>query len=89
VNFQVVQSSNDCGKIACTAVLFIVGKPAEPENRPGRYFIADVFDFSISRGAKGLRCFFDAGKMSAALEQRPIKANLLRLTDNFDRNFVS
>ena len=90
VHLQVVQAGDDRGQIAGATMLFIVGKQARRTVAQIRNFIADIFQFfDQARGAQSLRRFFGPRQKGSRAGTGADEGNLLRLTDNFDRQSLS
>src|SRR5256885_11161417 len=71
-------------------MFFIVGEQTRRTIAYVRDFVADVFEFfDQPRGPESLRRFLRAGQKSCRTRAGANQGNLLRLTDNFDRQSLS
>ncbi len=86
VEFQVVEAGNDCRKVASAAMLFVVGKQAGRAIAIVRNFESGVLEFfDQTRGAQSGRSLFSTSQECRSAGTRANQGNLLRLTDDFDR----
>ena len=90
VDFEIVETGYDCGEVAGAAMFVIVGEEALGA-------VAVVMDFEASgfeaidqtSGAKCGGGFFAAGLERGGAGRRADQGNLLRLTDDFDRQSMT